>query len=97
MPMPTNLPGPNADLWDWQMRGLCRGVDSAVFFHPDGERGRARAQRELRAKEICRRCPVLAQCRSHALKVSEPYGIWGGMSETEREVHARRTRRRIPA
>ncbi|MCX5043899.1 WhiB family transcriptional regulator [Aldersonia sp. NBC_00410] len=97
MPQPTHLPGPNADLWDWQMRGLCRGVDSSVFFHPDGERGRARAQRELRAKEICRRCPVLAQCRSHALNVSEPYGIWGGMSEAEREVHARRTRRRIPA
>lgn len=95
MPMPTHLPGPNADVWDWQMRGSCRGVDSAVFFHPDGERGRARAARELRAKEICRTCPVLMQCRSHALKVSEPYGIWGGMSETEREMHARRSRRRM--
>jgi WhiB family redox-sensing transcriptional regulator len=93
--MPTHLPGPNADVWDWQMRGSCRGVDSAVFFHPDGERGRARAARELRAKEICRSCPVLMQCRSHALKVSEPYGIWGGMSETEREMHARRNRRRM--
>ena len=97
MAQPTNLPGPNADLWDWQMRGSCRGIDSSVFFHPDGERGRARAQRELRAKEICRQCPVLAQCRTHALRVSEPYGIWGGMSETEREVHARRSRRRLSA
>jgi WhiB family redox-sensing transcriptional regulator len=70
-------------------------VDSSVFFHPDGERGRARTQRELRAKEICRNCPVLMQCRSHALKVSEPYGIWGGLSETEREMHARRNRRRV--
>lgn len=95
MPAPTHLPGPNADVWDWQMRGLCRGVDSSVFFHPDGERGRARSQREMRAKEICRQCPVLAQCRTHALNVSEPYGIWGGMSETERELHARRIRRRL--
>lgn len=39
MPQPQQLPGPNADIWDWQMHGLCRGVDSAIFFHPDGERG----------------------------------------------------------
>jgi WhiB family transcriptional regulator, redox-sensing transcriptional regulator len=83
--LPQLLPGPNADLWDWQMRGRCRGVDSSVFFSPDGERGRARAAREQRAKEICRRCPVMAQCRTHALAVAEPYGIWGGMSEAERE------------
>jgi WhiB family redox-sensing transcriptional regulator len=63
-----------------------------MFFHPDGERGRARAQRETRAKEMCKRCPVLVECRAHALAVCEPYGIWGGMSESEREVHARHRR-----
>lgn len=40
MPAPNHLPGPNADVWDWQMHGLCRGVESSMFFHPDGERGR---------------------------------------------------------
>src|SRR5262245_32843240 len=94
MPQPQQLPGPNADIWDWQMQGLCRGVDSSVFFHPDGERGRARAQRELRAKEMCRSCPVIAQCRSHALSVAEPYGIWGGLSESERELLLKRGIRR---
>ena len=69
MPQPQQLPGPNADIWDWQMAGHCRGVDSSMFFHPDGERGRARAQREMRAKELCRSCPVITQCRSHALAV----------------------------
>ena len=39
------LPGPNADFWDWQLHGACRGENSDVFYHPDGERGRARAQR----------------------------------------------------
>ncbi|EMD28324.1 Sporulation regulatory protein WhiD [Amycolatopsis azurea DSM 43854] len=24
-------------------------------------------------------------CRNHALAVHEPYGIWGGLSESERE------------
>jgi WhiB family redox-sensing transcriptional regulator len=89
------LPGPNADVWDWQMHGLCRGVDSSFFFHPDGERGPARAQREARAKEMCGRCPVVEECRRHALAVHEPYGIWGGMSESERESTYRRANRTL--
>lgn len=78
------LPGPNADLWDWQLHGACRGMASSYFFHPEGERGPARARREEKAKAICLDCPVLAQCRAHALAVHEPYGIWGGLSEGER-------------
>jgi WhiB family redox-sensing transcriptional regulator len=29
---------------------------------------------------------VLVQCRAHALQVREPYGVWGGMTEDEREA-----------
>lgn len=90
MPQPQQLPGPNADMWDWQMKGVCRGVDSSVFFHPDGELGRARAEREMRAKALCRQCPVIVQCRTHALSVGEPYGIWGGLGESEREMLLKR-------
>lgn len=81
----SRLPGPNADLWDWQLRGLCRGKDSSLFFHPEGERGAARSSREEAAKEICMNCPVRIPCADHALKVREPYGVWGGMTEDERE------------
>jgi WhiB family redox-sensing transcriptional regulator len=28
--------------------------------------------------------PVLEECRRHALTVQEPYGVWGGQTETER-------------
>jgi WhiB family redox-sensing transcriptional regulator len=86
----SRLPGPNADLWDWQLRGLCRGKDSSLFFHPEGERGAARAAREQSAKEICLNCPVQKQCCEHALRVREPYGVWGGMTEEEREIHYQR-------
>jgi WhiB family redox-sensing transcriptional regulator len=92
---PQQLPGPNADIWDWQMQGSCRGVESSVFFHPDGERGRARAKREMAAKQLCRQCPVITECAAHALSVREPYGVWGGMTEEERE--AIYSRRRISA
>lgn len=67
-------------------------MDSSFFFHPDRERGPAKAQRERRAKEVCRRCPVIEPCRRHALAAQEPYGVWGGLSEMEREQIVRRRR-----
>ena len=81
----SRLPGPNADFWDWQLDGACRGQDPGTFFHPDGERGPAREARESAAKAICRGCPVLDLCARHALEVREPYGVWGGLSEDDRE------------
>ena len=78
------LPGPISDLWEWQRLGSCRGRDSAQFFHPDGERGSSRNRRETKAKQVCGTCPVRAQCAAHALAVREPYGVWGGFSESER-------------
>jgi WhiB family redox-sensing transcriptional regulator len=80
----TRLPGPVADIWDWQRLGLCRGRDSAQFFHPDGERGASRGRREAAAKALCHGCPVRAECAAHALSTREPYGVWGGFTETER-------------
>lgn len=90
-----NLPRPHADVWDWQLEGSCRGASSAVFFHPERERGRARARREARAKAICAHCPVVDKCRDHALAVREPYGVWGGLSESERETIIRTERRAV--
>lgn len=68
------------------MNAACRSMDSDVFFHPEGERGTARAQRIANAKSICMSCPVRVACAEHALRVREPYGIWGGLSEEEREA-----------
>lgn len=32
----------------------------------------------IEAKELCRECPVLAECLEAAIEVSEPWGVWGG-------------------
>ena len=82
----SRLPGPNADLWDWQLLASCRTVDPDIFFHPEGERGPARRNRDNAAKAVCASCPVLRECAAHALTVREPYGVWGGMTEDEREA-----------
>ncbi|WP_432277335.1 WhiB family transcriptional regulator [Klenkia sesuvii] len=78
------LPTPVAEVWDWQLHGSCRGESTSLFFHPDGERGPARARRQAAAKAVCGTCPVIDACLKHALSVREPYGVWGGMSEEER-------------
>lgn len=63
-----------------------------MFFHPMGERGRAHDEREEKAKEICRRCPVRETCLGYALAAREPYGVWGGLTEDERDALLGRAR-----
>ena len=81
----SRLPGPVAEHWEWQQLAACAGLGTEKFFHPDGERGQRRSSRETRAKAVCAACPVTAACAAHALRVKEPYGVWGGLSETDRE------------
>ncbi len=82
----SRLPGPQSEKWEWQLLGSCRGKDTELFFHPEGERGPRRSNREAAAKAVCATCPVLLLCREHALSAREPYGVWGGLSEHEREA-----------
>lgn len=80
----SRLPGRDGQLWEWQVRGACRGMDSSRFFYFDGERSPGRERREAYAKAICQQCQVVDACRTRALEVREPYGIWGGLTEVER-------------
>ena len=95
----SRLPRPVASEWEWQYQGACRALPTEMFFHPDGERGPRRANREAAAKAVCATCPVIEACRKHALAVQEPYGIWGGLSEDDRlhiiEQNERLNRREI--
>lgn len=70
---------------DWQLRALCRGNHSHLFFPPSTfERKEERERREARAKAICNVCPVKQPCVEYALTIREPFGIWGGLTEVER-------------
>ena len=85
------LPSPIIESYEWQWGGACMGADSSVFFSPEAERGMKRQRREESAKAICATCPVIDRCREHALAVHEPYGVWGGLTESERaEILTRR-------
>jgi WhiB family redox-sensing transcriptional regulator len=79
------LPPPTVERWDWQLQAACRGMESALFFAPDAERARARTHRIRAAKAVCEQCPALTACRTYAVEAGEPFGIWGGLTEDERE------------
>jgi len=69
----------------WNLKASCRGPESQLFFPPSlPERREEREAREARAKRICFDCPVLDDCLEFALRVREPHGIWGGLTEAER-------------
>lgn len=72
---------------NWQRQALCKGVRSSLFFPPStSEKKDEKQRREHRAKAICGRCRVVNPCRQYALTLKEPYGIWGGLNESERNL-----------
>jgi len=69
--------------FEWQQRSLCRGVDAEVFFPVSEEDA-------WRAKEICASCMVREECLAYSLTNRERYGVWGGVTEKERQEMFRR-------
>jgi len=57
--------------------GACKGM-SAHFFYPE------RGEMAARAKLVCKKCPVKAECLDYSLTCGEHHGIWGGKTEIER-------------
>jgi WhiB family redox-sensing transcriptional regulator len=91
----SRLPVAVTEVWEWQLEGACREADPRLFFHPEGERGPARRKRDEAAVKVCAGCPVIQECRNHGLTVREPYGVWGGLTEEDREeVYAQERRAR---
>jgi WhiB family redox-sensing transcriptional regulator len=78
------LPRPTLEAWSWLLAARCRGEDVDVFFSGDGEDSVAARRRHRKAAALCAQCAVSSQCREYALKYQEPWGIWGGLNESER-------------
>lgn len=81
----------------WHLEAVCRRDEAALFFAPSKEPTADRLAREAAAKRVCAACPVMVECREHALLQPEPYGVWGGLTAAERRVVLARRRRRETA
>lgn len=90
-------PARGDDAGPWHSEAVCRRDEAGLFFAPSKEPTAARLSREQAAKRVCARCPVMVECREHALLLPEPYGVWGGLTAAERRVVLARRRRREAA
>lgn len=73
---------------DWRHHAACRDEDPELFF-PVTDQGPG-AMQTARAKAICHRCPVRAECLQFAIDDGLDYGIFGGLTGTERRILVRR-------
>lgn len=72
----------------WKRQANCLGVDPDLFYPGRGEPTRD-------ARQVCAGCTVRADCLAYALRNHEKHGIWGGLSERERERLRRELNRRV--
>lgn len=70
-------PGP------WIVDGLCGQVGGDMWFLTTGDNAQP-------SKAVCGRCPVRGACRDWAIETDQLYGIWGGLTRTERIREAQR-------
>jgi WhiB family redox-sensing transcriptional regulator len=68
---------------DWTASALCAQTDPEIFFPNQGESPSA-------AKAVCARCPVRSPCLEEALATARAWGVWGGMTPSERRAEAAR-------
>ena len=76
----------------WADQALCAQTDPDLWYPEHGGVAYSTidGDREQTAKSICKRCPVIAPCLDYALESRAVEGIWGGMSERERRIEAKR-------
>jgi WhiB family redox-sensing transcriptional regulator len=67
----------------------CIGIDTEIFFDKTLEPA---------AIKICSKCPIKLLCAEYAIRNDEQYGVWGGLTETDRTKirTVKNSRRGIP-
>lgn len=74
----------------WRERAACGPRNADLFFGPHGETTSAFQLRTERAKAVCARCPVQAECLAEAMRAEagtgffQRDGVYGGLTHHER-------------
>lgn len=79
----------------WMRYAACKGVDTNIFFPIPAHQGPGGMPPAVfaPAKQICAECPAINACRDHAIAHPGTYGVWGGLTENERQTIRRREAR----
>ena len=62
----------------WMSKAAC--VGKGHLFFDDLKKTQV-----AKAKKICASCPVLQECRTHAIE-NEEFGVWGGLTANQRRL-----------
>lgn len=62
---------------EWWRQAACAGVGPDAFFQPD-------AEAEHAAKAMCAGCTAAPECRDWAIAHRISFGIFGGLTPSER-------------
>ncbi len=79
----------------WQTHAACAGWPEEWFF-PDGG-GSAATTRYRKGQQVCAHCPVRHRCLDEAMRMEGwldaqwRFGLWGGLTPSERVELMRRT------
>lgn len=73
---------------DWFEDAACRTLPKEIFFREESLRDDRAAHKE--AKTICHSCSVRDECLEFAIARAEPFGIWGGMTASQRRSYAKK-------
>lgn len=63
---------------DWRLSAGCQYTDPDLFHSED-------PGQTWHAKRVCASCPVREECLEYALSAGEKWGVWGGLSERQRQ------------
>src|SRR5215469_14526214 len=75
----------------WWRTAACRDADPELFFPISASVASGNVIR--RAKQICASCPVTPLCLDYALTHRQEQGIWGGLTDEERQSLRRKMTR----
>ena len=79
----TVVADPSRDT-NWANQARCRGHENPNLWFPVSQSDHTQI---AEAKAECRKCPVTTDCEAYA-KAHKPAGIWGGLTEDERDQAA---------
>jgi WhiB family redox-sensing transcriptional regulator len=91
--VPAQRAAPGEGRHDWWGEAACREADPELFF-PVAAHGPG-AIEIVRAKAVCRACPVSRLCLQYALATRQAHGVWGGLTEGERQLYEVREQERV--
>jgi WhiB family redox-sensing transcriptional regulator len=77
----------------WMTEGACNDEDPDLFFPISASD--AGVDQIGQAKSVCDRCGVESDCLRYALNNRIKHGIWGGLTEQQRQSLIRSRRRRL--